>query len=92
MTSIVPNFGNVTKGRITASGMLLPPSMGVVATCATAALIALGAIWGTLARLGLVALNSYDGQSVAPLIWAQAVGCLVFGFASHKRSKAAIEA
>ena len=66
--------------------------MRAVATCATAALIALGAIWGTLARLGLVALNSYDGQSVAPLIWAQAVGCLVFGYASHKRSKAAIEA
>ena len=77
---------------MTASDMHLPLSMRVVATCATAALIALGAIWGTLARLGLVALNSYDGQSVAPLIWAQAVGCLVFGYASHKRSKAAIEA
>ena len=61
------------------------------ATIATAGAITLGSIWGTLARLGLVALNTYDGQSIAPLVWAQAVGCLVFGYASHKRSKAAIE-
>ena len=60
-------------------------------TLATAGAITLGSIWGTLARLGLVALNTYDGQSIAPLVWAQALGCLVFGYASHKRSKAAIE-
>ena len=61
------------------------------ATIATAGAITFGSIWGTLTRLGLVALNTYDGQSIAPLVWAQAVGCLVYGYASHKRSKAAIE-
>ena len=61
------------------------------ATIATAGAITFGSIWGTLTRLGLVALNTYDGQSIAPLVWAQALGCLVFGYASHKRSKAAIE-
>ena len=44
-------------------------------------LVAFASIWGTLAREGLVALNTYDGQSVAPLVWAQAVGCLVMGLA-----------
>ncbi|ETS63208.1 hypothetical protein PaG_02991 [Moesziomyces aphidis] len=44
-------------------------------------LMAFASIWGTLAREGLVALNTYDGQGVAPLVWAQAVGCLVMGLA-----------
>lgn len=44
-------------------------------------LLSFAAIWGTLAREGLVALNTYDGESVAPLIWAQAVGCLIMGLA-----------
>lgn len=38
-------------------------------------------IWGTLTREGLAALNSYDGMSINPLIWPQAVGCLVMGWA-----------
>ncbi|CAO1622402.1 unnamed protein product [Parajaminaea phylloscopi] len=37
-------------------------------------------IWGTLAREGLIALNTYDGRSIQPVIWAQAVGCLVMGW------------
>ncbi|CBQ72228.1 conserved hypothetical protein [Sporisorium reilianum SRZ2] len=49
--------------------------------CATLGLLSFAAIWGTLAREGLVALNTYDGESVAPLIWAQSVGCLVMGLA-----------
>lgn len=44
-------------------------------------LLMFSAIWGTLAREGMVALNTYDGESVAPLIWAQAVGCLIMGVA-----------
>ena len=44
-------------------------------------LLCFSAIWGTLAREGLVALNTYDGESVAPLVWAQAVGSLVMGLA-----------
>lgn len=53
----------------------------LVRHCAILGLLAFSAIWGTLAREGLVALNTYDGQSVAPLIWAQAVGCLIMGLA-----------
>lgn len=37
-------------------------------------------IWGTLAREGLIALNTYDGRSIQPVIWAQALGCLVMGW------------
>jgi fluoride exporter len=37
-------------------------------------------IWGLLAREGLIALNTYSGQSIEPTIWAQAVGCLVMGW------------
>ncbi|KAF8341444.1 uncharacterized protein EI90DRAFT_3143730 [Cantharellus anzutake] len=36
-------------------------------------------MFGTLARLGLDALTSYEGQSVFPLAWVQATGCLVMG-------------
>ncbi|CED84298.1 Putative fluoride ion transporter CrcB [Phaffia rhodozyma] len=36
-------------------------------------------LFGTLARLGLNALFSYDGQSVFPLLWAQGVGCFIMG-------------
>lgn len=49
--------------------------------CAILGLLSLSAIWGTLAREGLVALNTYDGESVAPLVWAQSVGCLIMGLA-----------
>ncbi|WFD35089.1 hypothetical protein MCUN1_001938 [Malassezia cuniculi] len=59
--------------------------------CATLALLVVGAIWGTLARLGLVALNTYDGQSIEPTIWAQAVGCLIMGWVTHPKNKAALE-
>ncbi|SAM81463.1 uncharacterized protein UBRO_02946 [Ustilago bromivora] len=49
--------------------------------CAILGLLTFAAIWGTLAREGLVALNTYDGESVASLVWAQAVGCLIMGLA-----------
>lgn len=52
-------------------------------------LLAFAAIWGTLTRLGLVALNTYDGSSITPVIWAQAVGCLVMGWTIA--NKAALE-
>ncbi|GJJ07616.1 hypothetical protein Clacol_001820 [Clathrus columnatus] len=38
-------------------------------------------VLGTLARLGLRALATYPNQSIFPLAWVQAVGCLVMGFA-----------
>ena len=49
--------------------------------CSILGLLGFAAIWGTLAREGLVALNTYDGESVFPLVWAQAVGCLIMGLA-----------
>ena len=59
---------------------------------ATVGLIAFGSIWGTLARMGLKALNTYDGQSIEPVIWAQAFACLVMGWAYQKRNHKAIQA
>lgn len=44
-------------------------------------LLMFASIWGLLAREGLIALNTYSGMSVEPTIWAQAVGCLVMGWA-----------
>lgn len=58
---------------------------------ATLSLLSFAAIWGTLARKGLSALNTYDGQSVTPLVWAQAVGCLIMGLAIGGTNQKAIE-
>lgn len=44
------------------------------------ALLMPAAVFGVLARLGLDALASYDGESIFPLAYAQGVGCLVMGF------------
>lgn len=38
-------------------------------------------IFGVLARLGLLAVTSYDGQTIFSLAWVQGAGCLVMGFA-----------
>jgi hypothetical protein len=37
-------------------------------------------ILGTLARLGLQAMTKYDGESIFPLAYVQALGCLIMGF------------
>lgn len=52
----------------------------IIRHIATLGLLAFASIWGLLAREGLVSLNTYDGMSVQPLVWAQAVGCLVMGW------------
>jgi hypothetical protein len=44
------------------------------------AILAPASILGTLARLGILALVNYDGQSIFPLAYVQAVGCVVMGF------------
>jgi fluoride exporter len=44
------------------------------------ALLMPASILGVLARLGLQALATYDGRSIYPLAYVQAVGCLVMGF------------
>ncbi|KAF8204419.1 major facilitator superfamily domain-containing protein [Mycena galopus ATCC 62051] len=37
-------------------------------------------VLGALARLGLSALATYNGQSIFPLAYSQATGCLIMGF------------
>lgn len=45
------------------------------------ALLMPASIFGALARVGLLALTTYDGREIFPLAWVQAAGCLVMGFA-----------
>jgi len=44
------------------------------------ALLMPASVFGVLARLGLVSLTSYNGESIFPLAYVQGVGCLVMGF------------
>ena len=44
------------------------------------ALLMAPAVFGVLARLGLVALGTYNGESVFPLAYVQSLGCLIMGF------------
>lgn len=44
------------------------------------ALLAPASIFGVLARLGLLALTTYEGRSIFPLAYVQAIGCLIMGF------------
>lgn len=44
------------------------------------ALLMPASIFGTLARVGLLALTGYDEHAIFPLAWVQAAGCLVMGF------------
>jgi len=44
------------------------------------ALLMPASVFGVLARLGLVGLTSYNGESIFPLAYVQGVGCLVMGF------------
>lgn len=48
---------------------------------AVLALLMPASVFGVLARLGIVALVSYDGRSIFPLAYAQALGCLIMGVA-----------
>ncbi|KAH7887685.1 CrcB-like protein-domain-containing protein [Phlebopus sp. FC_14] len=43
------------------------------------ALLMPASIFGVLARLGLQALATYDGQSIFPLAYVQATGCFIMG-------------
>lgn len=49
------------------------------------ALLMPASILGALARVGLLALTTYDGREIFPLAWVQAAGCLVMGFALGMR-------
>jgi fluoride exporter len=45
------------------------------------ALLAPASVFGALARVGLSALVTYDGQSIFALAYAQTIGCFIMGFA-----------
>jgi hypothetical protein len=44
------------------------------------ALLMPASVFGTLARLGLVALTTYPGESIFSLAYVQGFGCLIMGF------------
>jgi hypothetical protein len=48
---------------------------------AVVALLMPASTLGTLARLGLQALATYDGKAIFPLAYPQAIGCLIMGIA-----------
>lgn len=43
--------------------------------------LAAPSVFGALARLGLLSITTYDGRAVFPLVWVQATGCFIMGFA-----------
>ncbi|KAH7914182.1 CrcB-like protein-domain-containing protein [Hygrophoropsis aurantiaca] len=49
------------------------------------ALLMPASIFGVLARLGLQALVTYDGESVFPLAYIQATGCFIMGVALRSK-------
>ena len=62
--------------------MVLPANAGKTYHPLSIALIAPlmpASIFGVLARLGLEGLTTYDGRSIFPLAFPQALGCLVMG-------------
>jgi fluoride exporter len=46
---------------------------------AVVALLMPASVFGVLARLGLEALATYDGEAIFPLAYPQAVGCFIMG-------------
>lgn len=50
------------------------------------ALLMPSSVFGTLARLGLEAFTTYNGQSVFALAYAQATGCFIMGIALGMRA------
>lgn len=63
-----------TEDGIPSSKTYTPLSFPVIAPLMPAA------VFGLLARLGLVALMTYNGKSVFPLAYVQALGCFIMGF------------
>lgn len=58
-----------------------PPRVYHPFSPAVIALLMPASVFGVLARLGLQALGTYDGKSIFPLAYPQAVGCLIMGIA-----------
>ncbi|KAL7419366.1 hypothetical protein Q5752_006204 [Cryptotrichosporon argae] len=66
-----------------------PPAEQVMALrfAAHYSVLALAAMLGTLARLGLESLGTYDGHVIYQLAWAQGVGCGVMGLALARKNE-----
>jgi len=60
---------------------LPPPKVFHPWSLAVVALLMPASVFGVLARLGLQALVTYDGSSIFPLAYVQAIGCLIMGIA-----------
>lgn len=59
---------------------------GTIEYLTSLSLIGIFSFFGTLIRLGLIAIGTYNGQSIFPLLWAQMVGCCLMGmFTVRKR-------
>ena len=63
-----------SKAEVPAPKVYHPLSPHVIA------LLIPASIFGALARVGLLALTTYDGRAIFPLAWIQAAGCFVMGF------------
>lgn len=67
---------------------VIPPSKRYPPfSVATLALLIPFTLFGVLARLGIQALGTYDGQSIFSLAYVQAIGCLVMGFGLQSKDK-----
>ncbi|KAI8611395.1 CrcB-like protein-domain-containing protein, partial [Chytriomyces sp. MP71] len=55
----------------------------------TAALIIFFSVLGALVRVGVVQLNTFPNEPVFPLVWAQVVGCLLYGFVQQRKAEIA---
>lgn len=53
--------------------------------CTALAFLGIFSFFGLLARLGLTAITSYDGQVVFPVLWAQMVGCALMGAIASRK-------
>lgn len=58
-----------------------PPGAYQPLSPAVIVLLMPASVFGVLARLGLDALATYDGRSIFPLAYAQALGCFIMGIA-----------
>ena len=56
------------------------PALRFLPELAVHGLLIFFSIWGVLCRLGLIALFTYNGTPVFPLLWAQVVGCALMGW------------
>jgi CrcB protein len=58
---------------------------GLIETFATLSLLGIFSFFGTLIRLGLIAIGSYNGQTVFPLLWPNVVGCTLMGMFTTRK-------